>query len=143
ELAIDLGDLAVGRRQASLLVLGDLDVEEPDRHAAPRRELEADALDAVDQVGRLIGAQLAIALVDELLEIAALHDPVVEPERIGDDLVEDHAADGRPSTLRAEGTQLGIPRSDLDVDDLVEGRRGLLAELVGEDRLVLRREGPN
>ena len=57
ELAVDLGDGLVGRDEALGLVLRDLDVEQADRHAAAGGELEADALDAVDQVGGLLGAE--------------------------------------------------------------------------------------
>ena len=55
ELAVDLGDGVVGRVEARRLVLRDLDVEQADRHAAAGGELEPDALDAVDQVGGLLG----------------------------------------------------------------------------------------
>ena len=54
ELLVDRGTRVVGRVEAGLLVLRDLDVEQADRHAAAGGELEADALDAVDQVGGLL-----------------------------------------------------------------------------------------
>ena len=50
----------------------------------------------------------------------------------------------RPMVVRTtagdEALGLGVPGADLDVDELVEGRAGLLAELVGQDGLILRRE---
>ena len=64
------------------LVLRDLDVEQADGHPAAGRELEADALDAVDQVGRLLRAELAVADVDELLEVGPAHDGVMEAQRV-------------------------------------------------------------
>ena len=131
----------VGRLSRRLRLVGrDLDVEQADGHPAAGRELEADALDAVDQVGRLLRAELPVADVDELLEVDPAHDRVVEAERIGQDLVEDDAADGRPAALELERLGLGVPRLDFDVDELVERRAGLLAQAVAEDRLVLRRE---
>ena len=75
ELAIDLGrptSSAAARRAG--LVLRDLDVEQADRHPAAGREVEADALDAVDEVGGLVRPEQAVALVDELLEVGPLHD---------------------------------------------------------------------
>ena len=130
----------VGRVEALLLVLGDLDVEQADRHPAAGRELEPDILDAVDQVGRLFPAELPVAGVDEGLEVHAAHDLVVVAQGVRQDLVEDDPADRRAAALRSEGLGLGIPGLDLDIHDLVEVGLGLLTQLVGEDRLVLRRE---
>ena len=81
ELLVDRGDGVVGRLEACRLVGRDLDVEQADRHAAAGGELEADALDAVDEVGRLLRAELAVADVDQLLEVGPAHDRVVEAER--------------------------------------------------------------
>ena len=105
ELAVDRGDGVVRRLEAFGLVLRDLDVEQADGHAAAGRELEADALDPVDEMGRLLRAELAVADVDELLEIGSMHDGVMEAERIGQDLVEDDPADGRPATLQLRATR--------------------------------------
>ena len=60
----------VGRLEALGLVLRDLDVEQADRHPAAGREVEADALDAVHEVGGLVRPEQPVALVDELLEVA-------------------------------------------------------------------------
>ncbi len=143
ELAVDGGDGLVRRVEAGGLVLRDLDVEQADGHATARRELEADALDPIDEMGRLLRSELAIAHVDELLEVGATHDRVMEAQGVGQDLVEDDPADGGPATLQAERRRLGIPGLDLDVDQLVERGAGLLAQLVAEDRLVLRGERPD
>ena len=121
-------DGVVGGREAGRLVLRDLDVEQADGHAAAGRELEADALDPVDEVGRLLRAELAVADVDELLEVGPAHDRVVEAQRVGQDLVEDDAPDGRPAALQLERLGLGVPGLDFDVDQLVERRAGLLAQ---------------
>ena len=102
ELAIDLGDALVRSDEPGGLVLRDLDVEETDRHAAAGRELEADALDAVDQVRRLLGTEVAVAPIDQLLEVAALHHAVVEPQLVGQDLVEVDAPDRRAPALEPE-----------------------------------------
>ena len=110
ELAIDRPTGLVGRREARRLVLRDLDVEQADRHPAAGRELEADALDAVDQVSRLLRAELAVADVDELLEVGSAHDRVVEAQRVGQDLVEDDPADGRPAALELERLRPRRPR---------------------------------
>ena len=78
------------------------DVAHRDGHPTARRELEADALDPIDEVGRLLRAELAVADVDELLEIGPMHDGVMEAKRIREDLVEDDAPDGRPAPLQLE-----------------------------------------
>ncbi len=111
ELLVDRRDGVVGRGEALRLVLRDLDVEQADRHAATGGELEADALDPVDQVGGLLGAELAIADVDELLEVGTAHDRVVEAQRVGQDLVEDHPPDRRPASFGTEGAGSRRPRS--------------------------------
>ena len=83
ELAIDGGDGVVGGREAGGLVLRDLDVEQADGHAAAGRELEADALDAVDEVGRLLRAELRGSRSStSSLRSDPAHDGVVEAERI-------------------------------------------------------------
>ena len=62
ELAVDVGDLVVGRLRGSAgLSFGIVDVEQADRHPAAGRELEADALDAVDEVGGLVRAEQPVA----------------------------------------------------------------------------------
>ena len=53
------------------------------------RELEADALDAVDEMRRLLGTEIAVAAIDELLEVAPLSDRVVVAQAIGQDSVEE------------------------------------------------------
>ena len=78
ELAIDLEHRVVGGREARLLVLRDLDVEQADRHPAAGGEVEADGLDPVHEVCRLLGAEQAVALIDEVLEIGPLHHGVAE-----------------------------------------------------------------
>ena len=88
------------------------DVPQADRHAAAGRELEADVLDAVDEVGRVGRAEQPVALVDEALEVRPAHLAVGqlgEPEPIGNDLVEDDPADGRPDPLRAQLAGLLVP----------------------------------
>ena len=65
EAALELASMSTTESSAASsragLVLRDLDVEEADGHAAAGGELEADALDAVDEVRRLLGAELAVA----------------------------------------------------------------------------------
>ena len=143
ELAVDLGDVLVRRLEPLALVLGDLDVPQADRHPAAGREVEADALDAVGEMRGLVSAEHPVALVDELLELAPDHDLVGIAELVGQDLVEEDPADGRPAPLGPQGAELGVPRPDLGVDRLVEREAGLLLELVGQDRLVLGREDPD
>ena len=92
-LAVDLVDLAVGRGEALGLVGRHRDVADRDGHAAAGRELEADALDAVDEMRGLLGPEEPVALVHELLERGALHDVVVEAQLRRQDLVEDDPAD--------------------------------------------------
>ena len=111
ELAVDLVDLAVGRLEPGGLVARDLDVEHADRHPAAGRELEADALDPVDQVGRLGRAEEAVALLDQPAQLGPLHDPVVEPEPVGQDLVEDDPSDGRRRSARRGARRRRRPRS--------------------------------
>ena len=95
ELAVDLVDGGVGLDQARGLVGRDDDVVDGDGHAAAGGVLEADALDAVDDVGRLLRAEDAVALVDELAQLGPLHVHVLEAEPVRHDLVEDDPADGR------------------------------------------------
>ena len=54
-LVLDLRDFAVGTAEQLGLRVRDHDVAEGDGHPTPGRVLEPDALDAVDDVGRLVG----------------------------------------------------------------------------------------
>ena len=143
ELAVDLGDVVVGRLEPRALVLRDLDVEDADRHPAAGREVEADALDAVGEVGGLVRAEHPVALVDELLELGPDHDLVRVAELVGQDLVEEDPADGRPAPLGAELAGLGVPGLDLGLDRLVEGdaRSSPAAGRRGSPRPPSRRAG--
>ena len=125
ELAIDLVDLVVGASQALGLVARHRDVAHRDRHAAAGGELEADALDAVDEVRRLLGPEQPVAVVHQLLERRALHVDVLEPQRRRQDLVEDDPADRGAQARRDEpaspsASSVGSQRQDLGVDRLVE-----------------------
>ena len=103
--------LVVGRLEPRALVLRDLDVEQADRHPAAGREVEADALDAVDEVGGLVRPEHPVALVDELLELGPLHDLVRVAELVGQDLVEDDPADRRPAPLGPRARRSRRPTS--------------------------------
>ena len=70
-----------------------------DGHAATGGVVEADALDAVDQVRGLGRAEQPVAVGDELPQRGPVHGLVDEAQPVGQDLVEDDAADGRPDRL--------------------------------------------
>src|SRR5437773_1398768 len=82
--------------------------------------IQAEALDAVDELGGRDRAQLAVALRDERLEPLAVHHPVDEAELLGDDRVEDHASCGRLDQLGIHRTcaVVGgrVPHLELDLD---------------------------
>src|SRR6185369_4940226 len=92
ELLVDVADQAIGGlERLRLLGRGD-DVPQAYGHAATGGELEADILDAVDEVRGVGRAEQPVALIDEALEVGPAHLPVGqlgEPKSIRDDLVED------------------------------------------------------
>jgi hypothetical protein len=134
ELLVDRGDGVVRPGQQLTLGLGDDDVPQPDGHAAPGGELEADVLDAVDEVGRGDRPQRAVALVHQPLEVRALHRVVAVAKLGGHDPVEQDPADRRADALVHQRGALGVPGEDHDVHRLVEAHRG--AHVVGDGAAV-------
>ena len=94
-------DLVVGRlRAAPAFSVGTGDVVDGDRHATTRRVVEADRLDAVDEVRRLGRAEQPVAVGDQLAQRRPVHGLVDEAQPVRQRLVEDDPADGRPDRLR-------------------------------------------
>ncbi len=85
---------AIGRLgEQRLLVARDVQVLDPDRHAAARGVGEAELLEAIEELDRLGEASLAEGLEDELPECLLLHVAVLERHLVRDDRVEQHAPD--------------------------------------------------
>ena len=93
ELTVDRLDLIVSALEQPGLRGRDGDVVDGDGHAAARRVVEADRLDAVDQVGRLVRAKQPVAVRDELAQRVAVHLLIQEAQPLRQDLVEDHPTD--------------------------------------------------
>ena len=109
ELLVDLDDVLVRLVEQLGLRGRDDDVPETDRHAAAGGELEPDALDAVDELGGRLAVEVAVAAVDERLEVHPLHRLVLEAQPLGQDPVEEDPADGGLDVLVDQGLRDRVP----------------------------------
>ena len=95
ELAVDVGDLLLGRRDHGGLLRRDRDVVDRDGNAGHCGGREADGLDLVDDVRGDLAAVAVEERGDDLADLATVEDLVDEPELLRQHRVEEHPADGR------------------------------------------------
>src|SRR2546428_125074 len=96
-------DPRLGVVQQRRLLRRDLQVLHPDRHAAHRGVAEAELLQQIEELHRAGQPRPAVALEYELRQVFLAHDlvlvPLLAPQPLGQDAVEDHPPRGRVDPL--------------------------------------------
>ena len=101
-LLLDLDDLLASLLDQCTLLARNNQIVNPDRQARPCRVIEAEILQPVEHVHRLLTLVTEVAVLHQLLEALFLEQPVDKRQAVGQRGIEHHAPDRRRDDLAGD-----------------------------------------